>query len=317
MKFPFNLRTNSIFDVVGFGTNAVDYLIRVPHFPKFGSKIEVNEYSHGVGGEAASTMVGLSRLGLRTAYAGRFGGDSEGSFGLRSLADEGVDSGYTEIIPEARTQIAFIVIDELTGERTIMWQRDKRLAYTSQDAPVESAAICRVLHMTPHDASACIQMATVARENGVIVSLDIDNVFDGIDELLPLVDICIASEEFPKKLFGASDHKAALRQIANQYGCSVTGLTLGRAGSIILCEGEFVETPGFDVPGGCVDTTGAGDAFRTGFLYGVLKGRTVEESSIMANAVAALKCRGLGARSSLPNTQELTEFLDQIRPTRS
>ncbi|CAN5396510.1 sugar kinase [soil metagenome] len=317
MKFPFNLRADLTFHVVGFGTNAVDYLIRVPHFPKFGSKIEVSEYSHGVGGEVASTMVGLSRLGLRTAYAGRFGGDSEGGLGLQSLTDEGVDSVYTEIIPDARTQIAFIVIDELSGERTIMWQRDKRLGYTSQDAPVEVAAICRVLHMTPHDVSACIQMATVARENGVIVSLDIDNVFDGINELLPLIDICIASEEFSQKLLGASDHKTALRKIANQYDCSVTGLTLGRAGSIILCEGEFIETPGFDVPGVCVDTTGAGDAFRTGFLYGVLKGGTVEESAEMANAVAALKCRGLGARSSLPNTKELTEFLDQSRPTRS
>ncbi len=317
MKFPFNLRADSTFDVVGFGTNAVDYLIRVPHFPKFGSKIEISEYSKGVGGEVASTMVGLSRLGLRTAYAGRFGGDSEGGLGLQSLTDEGVDSGFTEVIPDARTQIAFIVIDELSGERTIMWQRDERLAYTSQEAPVEAAAICTVLHMTPHDVSACMQMATVARENGVIVSMDIDNVFDGINELLPLVDICIASEEFPEKLFGALDHKTALSKIANQFGCSVTGLTLGRAGSIILCEGEFVETPGFDVPGGCVDTTGAGDAFRTGFLYGVLNGGTVEESAVIANAVAALKCRGLGARSSLPNTLELKEFLDQIHPTRS
>ncbi len=317
MKFPFNLRLDAIFDVVGFGTNAVDYLIRVPHFPKFGSKIELSEYSHGVGGEVASTMVGLSRLGLRTAYAGRFGGDSEGDLGLRSLTDEGVDSRYAEVVPDARTQIAFIVIDELSGERTVMWQRDKRLAYTSRDAPAEAAAICRVLHMTAHDISACIRMATVARQNGVIVSLDIDNVLDGINELLPLVDICIASEEFPEKLFGSSDHKTALCKIANQYGCAVTGLTLGGAGSIILCEDEFVETPGFDVPGGCVDTTGAGDAFRTGFLYGVLNGGTVEESAAMANAVAALKCRGLGARTSLPNSQELTEFLGQAGRHRS
>jgi sugar/nucleoside kinase (ribokinase family) len=63
------------------------------------------------------------------------------------------------------------------------------------------------------------------------------------------------------------------------------------------------------VPGGCRDTTGAGDAFHTGFLYGLLRGEDVESSLKMANAVAALKCRSLGARTALPRADELAEFL--------
>ena len=310
MEFPFKLTDACDFDVVGFGTNAVDYLLRVPEYPAFDSKVEITDYVVAAGGEIASSMAGLQRLGLRTAYAGRFGGDQAGELGRRSLIDEGVDVTFAETVEGAQTQVAFIVIDERNGERTILWQRDERLAYSVEDAPTDVAIRGRVLHMTPHDAEACIRMAKAASEDGVIVSIDVDNVFEGIDELLPLVDICIASAEFPEKLVGFADKKAALREIASRFGCAVTGLTLGAAGSVIYYQDTFFETPAFEVPGGCVDTTGAGDAFRTGFLYGILTENTVEESARIANAVAALKCRSLGARSGLPNRDSLTAFMN-------
>ncbi len=86
-------------------------------------------------------------------------------------------------------------------------------------------------------------------------------------------------------------------------------MTLGENGSLILCEDKFIETKGYKVPNGCKDTTGAGDAFRVGFLYGLLKGETVENSAKMANAVAALKCREIGARTALPNVSELVDLI--------
>ena len=86
-------------------------------------------------------------------------------------------------------------------------------------------------------------------------------------------------------------------------------MTLGAKGSLILCENEFIETGGYAVPNGCKDTTGAGDAFRVGLLYGLIKGETVETSARMANAVAALKCRELGARTALPNRDELAKLI--------
>ncbi len=308
MQFPFDLAENKKFDAVGFGTNAVDYLIEVPEYPPFDSKIELSNYIQAAGGEAATTMVGLRRLNLKTCYVGRFGVDAEGDFGLRSLRDERVDVSFTEQIRGARTQIAFIVIDERSGERTVIWHRDKLLAYDEKDAPIEAAELGKVLHFTPHDARACLRMARRAKSSGTIVSLDIDNVFEGLDELLPQVDILIASAEFPEKLVGMSDRKKSLREIKSRFGCQIVGMTLGATGSLILCENEFVETAGFDVPNGCKDTTGAGDAFRVGLLYGLLKGESVETAAQMANAVAALKCRALGARTSLPNRTELAEL---------
>jgi sulfofructose kinase len=309
MKFPFILAENKQFDVVGFGTNAVDFLIQVPEYPSFNSKIELSGYVRLAGGEVATTTAGIARLGLKAAYVGRFGADGEGDFGLQTLRDEIVDVTFAEKISGAKTQIAFIVIDERSGERTIIWHRDELLAYDEKDAPIKTAALGKVLHFTPHDTRACLEMARRAKAENTIVSVDIDNVFDGIDELLPQVDILISSAEFPEKIVGIKDKKQSLREIKARFSCAIVGMTLGESGSLVLCEDKFIETDGFRVPNGCKDTTGAGDAFRVGFLYGLLTGESVETAARMANAVAALKCRALGARTSLPTNVELLDFI--------
>lgn len=315
MNFPFKLRADAAFDAVGFGTNAVDFLIQVPQYPEFNSKVRLLDYAQAAGGEVATTMAGLARLGLKTSYVGRFGDDAAGDLGYASLKDEGVDLGLAERIAGTRTQIAFIVIDARNGERTVIWDRDAKLGYGEAEAPLDAVADTRVLHLTPHDTEACIRLARAARENGVIVSTDIDRVFDGIERLLPLVDILLASSDFPEKITGAADHKDSLTRLHEKFGCPIIGITLGDSGSLILGPEGFVESPAYPVPGGCRDTTGAGDSFRVGFLYGLIKGRSIEETSRMANGVAALKCRAVGARTSLPTEAELSSFLEKsIRP---
>lgn len=310
MNFPFKLAIDKEFDAVGFGTNAVDYLIVVPEYPSFDSKIELDDYTQLAGGEIASSMAGLQRLGMRTSYVGRFGRDAAGDFGLESLREDGVDLTFAEQIEDARTQIAFIIIDRQTGERTIIWKRDKKLAFSTDDAPVGIAGKTKIFHATPHDTGACAALAHAARSNGAIVSIDIDNVFEGLLAMIPLIDVFISSADFPEKLVGISDRRSSLLEIKARFGCPVVGMTLGEKGSLILCEDRFIETRGFSVPGGCKDTTGAGDAFRVGFLYGLLKGESVETSAKMANAVAALKCREIGARTALPGEKELFDLLN-------
>jgi sulfofructose kinase len=312
MRFPFNVLKDAEADVVGFGTNAVDYLIQVPAYPDFNSKVELVNYTQAPGGEVASTMAGLSRLGLKTIYVGRFGDDAAGEFGLRSLRDDGVDVSYADQVEEARTQIAFIVIDVRTGERTVMWQRDRKLSYSEIEAPIEAVSRGRVVHLTPHDTRACISLAREANRLGVIVSTDIDNIFEGVDELLPLVDILIVSEDLPMRMFGGIDNCAALNNLHLRYGCGVIGMTKGEHGATLLVNDTIIESRGKKVPGGCVDTTGAGDAFRVGFLFGLLTGESVETSAEMANATAALNCRELGARTALPDRRELMAFLQKL-----
>lgn len=309
MRLPFELKRRAEFDAVGFGLNAVDHLIVVPEYPAFDTKIRLVEHRQTAGGQAASTMVALQRLGLSTAYAGRFGSDAEGQFGLAAIDAEGVDRKFAEVIAGARNQVAFILIDERNGERTIIWDRDERLSYPPDEAPIPLASQGRVLHLDAHDPPAAVRMALAARASGAIVTADIDNIYDGLPELLPLLDVLIGSKEFPERLTGIASARQALAELKNRYGFPIVGMTLGAAGALVYCEGQFIESRGFAVPGGCRDTTGSGDAFHGGFLYGLLTGEDLETSLKLANAVAALKCRDLGARTALPDKNELTQFL--------
>lgn len=310
MRFPLRLPDDRDFDAVGFGLNAVDHLVVVPEYPAFNSKIHLREHIQAAGGQTATAMVTLQRLGFETAYAGRFGSDPEGRFGLATLKDEGVDTEFAEVVEGARNQIAFIIIDSRNGERTIIWDRDERLSYSREEAPTLLAERGRVLHLDAHDPPACAEMARAARAAGTIVSADIDNIYEGLPELLPLIDILISSTEFPYRLTGIGDERAALREIKARYGSGVVGMTLGTRGALLLCEGEFLESKAYCVPDGCRDTTGAGDAFHGGFLYGLLQDADLETALSMANATAALKCRSLGARTSLPSRAELNDFLN-------
>ncbi|HEY8186710.1 MAG TPA: carbohydrate kinase family protein [Pyrinomonadaceae bacterium] len=309
VQFPFRLPSEKEFDAAGFGVNAVDQLIVVPEYPNPETKTRMIRHQQGAGGQTASAIVALQRLGMRTAYAGRFGNDSEGVFGLRSLKDEGIDVEFAEVIDGARTQVGYIFIEAKGGERTVLWKRDGRISYTDLEAPVQFAGRARVLHLDAHDPPACTRMAREARAAGTIVSADIDNVYDGLLEFLPLIDVLISSKEFPRLLTGINDAHAALTEIKAKYGCALVGLTKGGRGATVLCEGQFLETSAFEVPGGCVDTTGAGDAFHGGFLYGLLQGEDIETSMKIGCAVAALNCRVLGARAGLPTRKELDAFL--------
>lgn len=309
MRIPFQCPQKRDFDAVGFGLNAVDHLIVVPEYPAFDTKIRFAEYKRSAGGQTATAMVALQRLGMATAYAGRFGSDEAGSFGRRSLEDEDVNLDFAETITDASNQVAFIIIDGRSGERTIIWDRDERLSYAPDEAPVELASRGRILHVDAHDPPACGAMARAARKAGTIVTADIDNIYEGLVDLLPLVDVLITSAEFPHRLTGISDRRASVIETKARYGCAIVGATLGAEGVLIYSDGQFIEARAFPVPGGCRDTTGAGDAFHAGFIYGMLRDEDLESCMKLGNAVAALKCRALGGRTALPTEDDLKEFL--------
>jgi len=309
MRFPLNVPDNKPFDAVGFGLNAVDHLIVVPHYPAFDTKIRLLEHKLSAGGQTATAMVALQRLGLKTAYAGRFGSDPEGTFGLATLKADGVNVDHAEVVEGASTQLAFIMIDTRNGERTIVWDRDDRLAYQPEDAPADFGALGRVLHLDAHDPPACAVVARKAKESGTITSADIDNVYPGVEDLLPLIDLLVTSKEFPYRLTGIRDSRDSLVALKARYGCALVGMTLGADGALIYCHGEFIESPAFAAPNGCRDTTGAGDAFHGGFIYGLLNNHDIESSMRFGNAVAAMKCGQLGARPGLPSRKQLFDFI--------
>ena len=127
MRFNLSFPEDRSVDVVGMGLNSVDFLCVVPEFPTLNSKTKLQGYSRQGGGQVATAMVALSRWGIRTKYIGKVGGDEMGRFSLDSLREEGIDISSVMIEPQASNQCAVIIVDGISGERTILWNRDEGL----------------------------------------------------------------------------------------------------------------------------------------------------------------------------------------------
>lgn len=309
MRFSKTLPANREFDVIGFGLNAVDHLVTIPRFPAFNTKTRLTAHEQMAGGQVSSAMVGVRRLGLRASYIGKVGDDYEGKLLVESLAAEGVDCGSVIVAPGARTQSGVIIIEHFSGERTILWHHDDRTRIAPEEIRREMIDRGRVLHIDGFDTQAAIAAAGWAHEAGMVVTIDLDTAYRGIDDLLPQVDFLIMSQGLANELAGMMDEREALRKLHERYGCYLVAMTQGARGSLAYVEGEFIASPAFRPPV-CRDTTGAGDAFRAGFIYGLVKGLSIEETLRAANAVAALQCRELGARAGLPTEEELIAFLE-------
>ena len=312
MRMPIGLPApdHRPFDAVGFGLNMTDLLVVLERFPEPDSKQPVRRQAYSPGGQAASAMVACARLGWRARYVGCFGDDENGRQGRSSLSDEGVDISACRVASDTRNGMSVILVDERTGERTVLWSRDPRLKQRPDD--IEAAAVCagRVLLVDCHDTAASTAAAGHARRAGVRTVIDVERVRDGIDALLPEIDVIITARDFPAALTGKGAPGAALRAIRDAYRPSLVCMTLGAEGSLALVGDVEIRTPGFRVP--VVDTTGAGDVFRGGFISGWLRGgdeAEVEDVLRYANAVAALKCRGLGAREASPTPAEVDALL--------
>ncbi|HXG92225.1 MAG TPA: PfkB family carbohydrate kinase [Blastocatellia bacterium] len=307
MDFGIDLPTNKPFDAVALGLNAVDHLIVVPHYPEFNTKVAYISHTIAPGGQAATAMVALARLGMRASYIGKVGDDDMGRYQINSIISEGVESSGVMVVEGAETQTAFIIVDKPSGERTIIWHRDERLTIHESEVDREAVTRGRVLHLDGHDVAASIAAARFAREAGVLTVIDVDNVYPRIEELLPLIDFIVCSSNFPERVTGCSDLREGLKKLKEKSGSPFVAATVGRDGAIAYFRDRFIHSPAFAID--CRDTTGAGDAFHGGFIYGLLAGLSVEETLRFANAVAALKCRAIGARTALPTIDEVNQML--------
>jgi sulfofructose kinase len=311
VQIPFSLldRAARQFDVLGLGQNSVDLVAVVGAFPRSNTKHRIEKFGRLPGGQVASAMVCCARLGWRSRYVGRFGSDELGHVGLTSLEQEGVDVSAAETV-DARTRFAMVIVDGRTGDRTVLWDRDPALALRPGDVAGEVWTSARVLHVDCEDIPAATTAAKAARASGALTVIDVEAVLPGVPALLRYIDVIIASEGLPERLTGHHDTGSALSAMAREYAPAVACVTLGASGSLAICQGREIRTPAFEVP--VVDSTGAGDAFRGGFISGYLQvGMEADVADVLtyATAVAALKCRSLGARDGLPRAADVEQFL--------
>jgi sulfofructose kinase len=296
------------FDVVGFGLSSVDHLCVVKRHPRLDSKQQLVTYDVQPGGQVPTALVALQRWGLRTAYIGGFGNDAGGVLSRSALAAAGVDLSATVVRTNTAQQVSVILIDEISGERSVLSQSAGDLVLRPGEVSREQVVAGRVLLMDAVDMPTAITAAQQAKDAGVLTVLDTDTPTAGIDALLQLTDVLIVGTEFPARLSGITALRGALRAAAKR-GPWFVGVTLGPGGALAYVRDEFHYVPAFRVP--VVDSTGAGDVFHAGSIYGLLQGWSVPDTLRFAAAAAALNCEKLGGRPGIP-TLERAKMLARL-----
>jgi sugar/nucleoside kinase (ribokinase family) len=294
-------------DVVGLGLNATDTVVLVRDFPALGGKERVLSVSRQAGGQVATALVTCQRLGLRARYIGTVGDDDKGRFQRASLRREGLDLRYTKVARGVPNQLAYIIVDQATGERTIFWDRDPRLAVQPSELTPGALRSARFLHLDGCDVEACVQAARWARQAGVQVVADLDTVYKKVETLFPFIDYLIASTNFLPAVTGEADPFRVLEYMAREYNLPASGMTLGRDGALVYWQGRFHYSPGFVIE--TVDTTGAGDVFHGAFVYGLARGWEMDRILHFSNAMAGLNCTALGARGGIKTQAEAEKLM--------
>jgi sugar/nucleoside kinase (ribokinase family) len=259
------------------------------------------------GGQMTTALVACARFGLRAKYIGATGTDDNGRRIRRELAHHSVDC-TDAIIKDARNQYAVIMVDEVSGERIVLWDRDEKLQLRAHEIPERAIVSARLLHVDDVDQEAAIIAAEIARKAGLVVTSDIDRLTPRTEHLVRAVTVPIFAEHVPTGLTGTSDIGAALTQMRQMHD-GLLCATIGAEGAIALDGDRLIHSPGFKVQ--AVDTTGAGDVFRAGFIYGTLQGWPTEQVLRFANAAAGLSCTRSGAIGGVPALDEIEALLEK------
>lgn len=299
-------------DVIGVGANSVDYVNRLPAYPEAQgpfSKMRIREQAVCCGGQTATAMAACARLGLRTRYVGATGTDGNGKRIREELARREIDASEG-VIRDVPNQFAVILVDEQSGERIVLWDRDERLRLRPREIVHETIATARLVHVDDVDQPAAIMAARLGREAGLPVTSDIDRITDLTTELVAAVTIPIFAEHVPSGLTGLTDMEQALRRLRETHE-GLLIVTLGAKGAMALDGDRLIRSPGFAVS--AVDTTGAGDVFRGGLIFGLLRGWGTDEAIQFANAAAAVSCTRLGAMEGVPALAEVEQLIASSR----
>jgi sugar/nucleoside kinase (ribokinase family) len=311
MRIPFQVPARNLkpCDVAGLGLNSIDLMAVVAEYPERNTKQRLQRFARLPGGQTATAMAVCAKLGWAARYVGSFGDDELGELARDSLIRDGVDIGASRTVTGATNQFAIVLVDARSGERTVLWDRHPGLTLDAAAVPAEAVTSGRLLVVDCHETAAATQAARFAREAGIPTIIDVERVRPAISELLQQIDAIIAAQAFPTELTGYDEPGRALEAIAREFAAPLVCVTLGSEGSLARVGGREVRTAAFPVD--CVDSTGAGDAFRGGFAAGCLRAPEgdIEEVLRYANAVAALSCRALGARGAIPTQAEVERLL--------
>ena len=294
--------------VVGIGAAVFDILMTAETFPTEDTKLGGKETKLQCGGPCATGLVAISKLDESTSYMGTVGDDAFGSFILEKLAHYNVDVKNVRVMP-GMTFHSFVILNVNNSSRTCIFNRGTAAQPDETSVDLEVLKNAKYLHLDGNSLQCALYAAKKAKEYGVTVSLDAGGAYPGIEELLPLVDVLIPSEEFALKVTGCAGAESAAKVLQEKYAPEVLIITQGSRGGFMWDNGKAVRYPVFPVK--AVDSNGAGDTFHGAFIAGRLKGMDVLEAATFASATSALKCTRFGAQEGIPGYEEVLEFMKE------
>jgi sugar/nucleoside kinase (ribokinase family) len=276
--------------------------------PRLGEEIYGDDFALAVGGDPALYAVNLARLGLETSVVAQLGEDFFSDFVIRNLTQEGVDTRFVMRSAKSRANITFAL--SLPQDRAFATFLGAEGQYTNEVLPWgdlgESEAL--VLFGTRLEQKGPILKQ--AKSRGMLTVLNAgwdpsEQWSEALYDLGPQVDVFIANEVEVRHLTRQADHRTAMRELSRRF--SVCVATLGGEGALASDGEEMIHCPAFPMP--VVDTTGAGAAFGSGFLYGLLHAWSLADCVTLGNACGGLAITAIGGSTAFPTLSQLQEFL--------
>ena len=299
-----------VWDVVGIGANSVDLVHLLPAAPQPSgpnAKQRIRRQLVSCGGQMTTTLACVAGFGWRAKYIGATGDDERGAALRAAMQDRRVDMSSALTREGATNQFAVILVDESTGERIVLWDRDERLALQPHEIPEDAIDGARLLHVDDVDQAAAIAAARRGRADGIPVTSDIDRLTDRTPELVAAVTIPIFAEHVPSALTGdrrrrggAARAAARARRAAGRHARHRTA----RSRSTAIARSSRPASPSTRSTPPAPATSSAPASSTAGSPAG-------RSSSTLrfANAAAAVSCTRLGALAGVPSPADVEAML--------
>jgi ribokinase len=307
-----------VIDIIGLGAMNIDHLYLVQRILTDGEAPLKGAIS-SPGGSAANTIYGLAKLGISTGFIGAIGDDETGQALIRDFKSAGVDSSQIKVKPKAETGSVLCLTDR-AGRRALYVSPGANRLLASRDIDMDYLNQAKIVHLSSFvdREQFKIQKSVVSELSpSVKVSLALGELYaaKGLRALAPIIKrtyILFLNRHELEQLTHEGLEKGVQRCI--EQGCQIVAITLGkgvtRQGKTIVCylsDGEqtcMIEG-GLSGERSVIDTTGAGDAFAAGVLYGLLTGKSLYECGLLGEIMAQFCISETGARAGLPSLAEL------------
>jgi ribokinase len=303
-------------EILLFGDINIDTVWPVNEFPTPGRDAYAKSVSVGVGGAVFNSAVVLDKLGERTALLACLGEDIWAEKVTETLQQTSINQAYLRKKAEITTGLIFLIVTP-DGERTMYSCRGANAQFEASDVDEGIFRDATLLHISGYallespQKEAAWRAVEFARKHQVPICLDtgLDPALlnpEDLRRILPELAICVTGLKETNALFGLSEPKEAADYLLS-LGVQLVAIKLGEKGCFAADRQHSYFCPGFSVK--AVDTTGAGDSFTAGLIYGWVKGMSLQASAILGSALGALATTVYGVGLSLPGKQEVLDFL--------